>query len=96
MLRELQAAATQLAASRDLSAAEAELANANLALLMPAGSAADAPPEGSSGGERQRRHVWYGDPLLNSSDSRHSVAVSRGRLFGGGGEAGTVGAVCRL
>lgn len=79
-LRELQAAVAQLAASRDLSAAEAELANANLALLVSAGGAPDAgsaAAQGVSGGEQQRRHVWYGDPLLSSSDSRHSVAVRR-------------------
>ncbi|KAL4433793.1 hypothetical protein ABPG75_000234 [Micractinium tetrahymenae] len=80
-LRELQAAVAQLAASRDLSAAEAELANANLALLEPAGSAAGVAAGAAhgaggsgSGGEQRRRHVWYGDPLLSTSDSRHSVA----------------------
>lgn len=62
-LAELQAAAAQLVASRDLSAAEAELAGANLVLL---------------GGEGGPRHVWYGDPLLSTSEQRHSVEVRVG------------------
>ncbi len=73
-LADLSAAAQQLVASRDLSAPEAELAAANLALLQGGGSGNTA-EEGSSGGAAQRQHVWYGDPLLSTGETRHSVEV---------------------
>lgn len=56
-LSELAASVAQLAASRDLSPGEAELAASNLAL------AGATPP----------CHVWYGDPLLSSGEAQHSV-----------------------
>lgn len=79
-LADLAAAAQQLAASRDLSTAEAELAAANLALLQAGGSGEAG--EGSSGSTAQRRHVWYGDPLLSTGETRHSVEVRRTCVLG--------------
>ena len=64
----------QLLASKDLSAAEVELAAANLALLMPVDGKAAAGAAGV-GQPAGPRHVWYGDPLLSTSDTRHSVRV---------------------
>ena len=74
-LKDLQAAMQQLLASKDLSAAEAELAAANLALLMPADAKAAAAGAVGGGQAAGPRHVWYGDPLLSTSDARHSVEV---------------------
>ena len=73
-LKDLQAAMQQLLASKDLSAAEVELAAANLALLMPVDGKAAAGAAGV-GQPAGPRHVWYGDPLLSTSDTRHSVRV---------------------
>lgn len=84
-LADLAAAAQQLAANRDLSTAEAELAAANLALLQGGGSSGAAEEGGSGGGAAQRRHVWYGDPLLSTSETRHSVEVGGGWLDSDGG-----------
>ena len=82
-LHELRASVAALAASRDLSPAEAELAAANLALLQPDHSAdgsgdAEGGSGGGGGGARRRRHVWYGDPLLSTSEARHRVEVRAG------------------
>ena len=77
-LAELAAAVQQLAASKDLGAAEAELAGANLALLQGGGEGGEGGGGGSSSGVA-RRHVWYGDPLLSTSETRHSVEVRRCR-----------------
>lgn len=59
-LADLAAAAQQLAAARELSAGEVELASANLAALRAPGGP---------------RHVWYGDPLLSTPEQRHCVQV---------------------
>ena len=74
-LKDLQAATQQLLASKDLSVAEAELAAANLALLMPVDGKVAAAGASDGGRPAGLRHVWYGDPLLSTSDSRHIVKV---------------------
>ena len=77
-LADLPAVSQQLLACKDLSAADAELAVANLALLLPGSGAGGgavvahdhAPPLSS-----MRQHVWYGDPLLTSSGSDSSSGI---------------------
>lgn len=73
-LAELGAAAQALAGARDLSAAEAELAAANLALVQAPWGGGEGPAAvGDGPAAAGPTHVWYGDPLLSSGESRHSV-----------------------
>ena len=66
-LSQLGTAVAQLASSRELTPADAELATANLRRL-----------QGKEEGEGEQRHVWYGDtpPILGSSTVSSSMSSS--------------------
>lgn len=86
--RHLRSAVHHLAQIKELPASEAELALANLTLLNQlaeaSAAATAAATAATADGEavvvphsNMPPSVWYGDPLLSTSNSRHCVEVSR-------------------